>query len=554
MATLKSIKNKYLSASDGEALGVTTNTENVSLLSLKLATADSLSKFNLVDGISDGYTDKTGVDASSTNATNQGGYMYGAVANYMGDSSDGALSTTANVTLTVPTTNGSYDGDMVVKQYSTLTINAGHTLTVNQPCRGLFIYVAGDCTIDGTLSMTGKGGNANPTTSGGSDSNAVGANGLQLGLMTTGGSETFTNDGTGFNGAGNAVRTATANTANISSSGTIFSIARVGGAATVGAGPTPPNPSQTNGTNGATGANTIGTGGGGTGTIQDANPHPAARSGGGGAGGAFSGGAGGGGNYGANAQAGDGGDYGGEGGAGVANTVPPSAGGAGNPGSDTVSGDGRQGAMAEDGAGGIIWLVVGGNINIGANGQIQAHGKIGGLAYVPGGASGGGAAMVLHTGSYTVNNTNSTPISMAGGTMPTNEWYAPNTGGNGGTGGHQVAQLGRTIENLTLISTATTAQAVPTKADVVMTYTNGAGTATINTDLIASVSRDGGTTYTDVTLASQGTTGGHTILSASNVDISGQPSGSSMRYKVRTLNQSAGVKETRVQGVSLGWA
>ena len=42
MATLKSIKNKYLTASDGTVLGVTTNTENISALSFKLATADSL--------------------------------------------------------------------------------------------------------------------------------------------------------------------------------------------------------------------------------------------------------------------------------------------------------------------------------------------------------------------------------------------------------------------------------------------------------------------------------------------------------------------------------
>ena len=68
MATLKSIKNKYLSASDGGVLGVTTNTENVSVLSLKLATADSLSKFNMVDGFTDDYQDATGVDAGgSTN-------------------------------------------------------------------------------------------------------------------------------------------------------------------------------------------------------------------------------------------------------------------------------------------------------------------------------------------------------------------------------------------------------------------------------------------------------------------------------------------------------
>jgi hypothetical protein len=68
MATLKSIKNKYLTASDGTVLGVTTNTENISLLSFKLATADSLSKFNLVDGMADDYNDATGVDvATSTN-------------------------------------------------------------------------------------------------------------------------------------------------------------------------------------------------------------------------------------------------------------------------------------------------------------------------------------------------------------------------------------------------------------------------------------------------------------------------------------------------------
>ena len=66
MATLKSIKNKYLTASDGAVLGVTTNTENVSLLSLKLATADSLSKFNLVDGFTDDYNDATGVDAGNS--------------------------------------------------------------------------------------------------------------------------------------------------------------------------------------------------------------------------------------------------------------------------------------------------------------------------------------------------------------------------------------------------------------------------------------------------------------------------------------------------------
>ena len=106
---------------------------------------------------------------------------------------------------------------------------------------------------------------------------------------------------------------------------------------------------------------------------------------------------------------------------------------------------------------------------------------------------------------------------------------------------------------MTLVSNSVTAEAQPTKADVVLTYTNGAGTATINTDLIASVSRDNGTTYTAITLASQGTTGGHTILTANNVDISGQPAGTSMVWKVATINQSAS-KDTRIHAVSLGWS
>ena len=106
--------------------------------------------------------------------------------------------------------------------------------------------------------------------------------------------------------------------------------------------------------------------------------------------------------------------------------------------------------------------------------------------------------------------------------------------------------------NMTLISNATTAEAVPTLGDLVMTYTNGAGTATLNTDLKGYISRDNGTTYTVFTLADVGDTGGHTIVTGHDLDISGQPSGTSIRYKIETLNQS-GSKETRIQAVSSGW-
>ena len=107
--------------------------------------------------------------------------------------------------------------------------------------------------------------------------------------------------------------------------------------------------------------------------------------------------------------------------------------------------------------------------------------------------------------------------------------------------------------SMSLVSNATTASSAPTTGDIVMTYTNGSGTATVGTDLKAYISRDNGTTWTQATLSSDGTTGGHTILTAHNVDISSQPSGTSMRYKIETLNQSAS-KETRIQAVSLGWS
>ena len=71
--------------------------------------------------------------------------------------------------------------------------------------------------------------------------------------------------------------------------------------------------------------------------------------------------------------------------------------------------------------------------------------------------------------------------------------------------------------------------------------------------IVGPISMDDGTTYTDITtLASQGTTGGHTILTANNVTLT-STSGTSMRWKVRTLNQSI-TKSTILHAASLGWS
>jgi hypothetical protein len=525
---------------------------DIALLGFKVAANGSLAAYQLNKQTIDAFEDESGIDAvNSINKVVSNANCYGAITNYAGDSSDGSLSTTGNVTHTVQNTNGSYDGDMVVKQYSSLTINSGHTMTVNQPCRGMFIYVSGNCVINGTLSMTGKGGASDPTVSGGSDGNAVGTNGLQLGLLTDSGIDTFTNDGTGFNGAGTAVRTATANTANISGNGTIFSISKLG--ATGPTGPTS-NYSWTDGNNGTTGGATISTGSGGTGQTQFNGG--SGKAGDGGDGGAFSGGSGGGG-VGATAggqNGGNGGDYGGAGGNGNGQWAVSVGGGAGNPGGSTAN-SGVYGPVSDapNGVGGIIWLVVGGNLTIGAAGKIEAKGLTGGSAYIDGGSSGGGAIFVLHTGTYTVDNLNTTPISAAGGIHDNSGQNPSYMGGDGGAGGFHVAQLGKTNSNMTLVSNAVTAQTQPSTADLILTYTNGAGTATINTDLKGYISRDNGTTYTEVTLVNEGTTGGDTILAARRVDISGQPAGTSMRYKVQTFNQSV-AKETRVQAASLAWS
>tara|TARA_R110002096_G_scaffold216995_3_gene404989 strand:- start:523 stop:2208 length:1686 start_codon:yes stop_codon:yes gene_type:complete len=494
--------------------------DDIAILGFKVASNGSLAKYDLVDQTIDDFQDTSGVNAgTSTGETrdSSGKYYSGVVTgNYYGDSSDGSLTTSGNVTHTVPNKVGSYDGDMVIKEYSALTISAGDTMTVDQGNRGMFIYVAGDCVINGTLSMTALGGNSNPTTSGGSDGNSVGASGLQIGLKTSGGTQSFTNNGTGFNGAGTAVRTAIANAADISSNGTIFSILQT-------------NSSSVNGTTGAAAISTAqgGQGAGGSGGTPGRRGYGGAFSAGGGAGQVYCASP-------ATCSSGAGGDYGAAGGAGGGTSA--TGGGAGNPGGAGANGGGTGGT----GVGGIILLIVKGDLTIGASGSIQAQGVTGGTPN--GGSSGGGAIHLMHGGTFTNNGS----ISVAPGSALAYSTAA-------GTGGTNTAQISvDSYTNMTLVSTTTTAQAAPTKGDIVFTYTNGAGTTTLGTDVTAEYSADGGSTWTAMTLGSEGTTGGHNIATAHDVSLT-STSGTSMAYRIKTLNQSVS-KTTRIQAVSLGWS
>ena len=109
--------------------------------------------------------------------------------------------------------------------------------------------------------------------------------------------------------------------------------------------------------------------------------------------------------------------------------------------------------------------------------------------------------------------------------------------------------------NLTLQSTANTASSAPSTGDLVVLTENAEGTATINTDVKGYVSRDGGSNWTQGTLIDEGSWGTNKkILAFHNLDISSQPSGTSLKYKITTHNQSAGSKETRIHATSLAWA
>ena len=101
----------------------------------------------------------------------------------------------------------------------------------------------------------------------------------------------------------------------------------------------------------------------------------------------------------------------------------------------------------------------------------------------------------------------------------------------------------------TIVSASFTSSSVATSARIVV-FEEDVETPTLNTDVIASVSRDG-TNFTNVTLSDSGyVTGssGQRILTG-QADISGQPSGQSMRWKLALATNTV-----KIHGVSLQWS
>ena len=300
------------------------------------------------------------------------------------------------------------------------------------------------------------------------------------------------------------------------------------------------------GGNGATGVNSSVVTGSGT----------LSASGGGGGGGEPNAGTGGGSGGGG---AGVSGSAGGAGNAGSYSPVEGYAGGAGTSGAPNYGAGSGGGASAVGGTGtsspGTNPPAGDGIQNNWQTGSNQWYGGGGGGCGrgggSPGGQGGGGAGQSTNVaGNPGTANTGGG----GGGTYEGPGGPSSSPAGSGGSG-IVILRYGTAPGNMTLVSTATTAEAGTTATgDFVILYTPTTGSTVLNTNLKAYVSRDDGTTYTQATLVGKGSYSGTTeIASAHDIDISGQPAGVTMRWKIETLVQSAAL-DTRLNGVSLGWS
>lgn len=107
-----------------------------------------------------------------------------------------------------------------------------------------------------------------------------------------------------------------------------------------------------------------------------------------------------------------------------------------------------------------------------------------------------------------------------------------------------------TSNNMTLLSNAFTADSAPDSARLLFQI-KPIDSITINTDVIGAVSRDGGTTFTNAVLVEKiEYSDGTRLYEAESVDISSQPSSTSMKWKLTTANN----KDIECSGVVLQWS
>ena len=347
--------------------------------------------------------------------------------NYFGTGKDGSVTISSSAQISSSTSpaglNNTLYGDTIVKNFQSLTINSGVLFSPLRPCRGLIIYCTGNLTVNGTISMTGKGGGV---------ANKIAA---PLGIASSTDSRYDLVDATlYFNNCSSSVAGGRGIPThwNWAPSGSVWfnnykMRIPLSGSVAGGAGGPGPN---TAGSTGTAGVFCCGGGGGGAG--GGGSPAPA-----GGAGGRatiFTGGAGGGGGSGPNGIAGANALYevGGSGGPGVSNHQ--GAGGAGVP-AGAATAPATNGGT---GVGGLLILIVRGSVTINgtlsSNGVNGGNGSSGGLLGGGGGGSGGGRIMIIYGGTYT----NAGTVVANGGSGGTG---GPSSGGAGGAGSTTIRRV-----------------------------------------------------------------------------------------------------------------
>ena len=329
--------------------------------------------------------------------------------NYFGTGADGSLTISSSAQVSASLNNTIY-GDAIVKNYQNLTINAGVFYSPLRPCRGMIIYCSGNLTVNGTISMTGKGGGV-----GAKIASPIGAATSTDSRYDLVDATLYFNNFSSSTAGGYGIPTHW----NWAPSGSVWFSnykIRIPLSGSVSGG-------STTGANGTAGVFCCG-GGGAGGNNGPYGVGIGAR------GTIFTGGAGGGGG---NIYGGGGSattfEY--QGGYGVNGFSGQGTGG----GSGLFAGSGGGGSPAGSsggiGVGGLILLIVRGTITI--NGTISSNGANGGAGATGGGGSGGGRIIIVYGNTYTNSGTVVANGGSGGSGSP--------SGGSGGAGSITVRKV-----------------------------------------------------------------------------------------------------------------
>jgi len=495
-----------------------TNAFNISLLGFKMAVNEGLTVFNLIDGVVDEFNDESGTDEAE-----------GSNDRYVA-ASDYYINNTTDSGISIPTVSAGFTTTSVTEPD---TSTAGTNPAYGSGTFGSFTVPTGVTEVNVYTWGAGGGHHQTDTTSGGGGFSSgtlavspgqtievvVGEGGVGGESDPQGGFDGYSYTG----GAGSSAEPNSPGTNNVRASG--------GGLSGIFNPAVASFSTMQNNSPYAPGVYLVAAGGGANNSVP------------GGAGGGLQGYA--------------GGD--------VAQTGRTNSSDAGGGGSQSAGGQGATNAQSGrflQGGVGTTYVEPGPGNTYGMGGGAGYWGGGGGGWHynAPHGGAGGGSSYYGHPqitsgttedGSTSQGGGVSSPFYVAG----TNEGGVdPSPQGSGEDGyvlfDNAPTSATASTTSTTIVSSAFTAASEASSARIVV-FEENIDTPTLNTDIIASVSRDGGTTFSTATLSDSGyVTGssGQRILTG-QADISGQPTGQSMRWKLALANNTV-----KIHGVSLQWA